>query len=93
MVNAEHPILTPRLAYLCMFEFLRQYYERGHSDEIGGLLSDLSLLEDGHPADPAQESDWEKAVRAVLAADATPTGYREADFVLIPKAPGPEGPS
>jgi hypothetical protein len=76
------PLLTPRQAYLCMFEFLRQYYARGQSDEIGGLLGSLSVLTDGLPADPAQASDWANAVRAVMAAESTPAGYREADFRL-----------
>ena len=67
MAEATEPLLTPRQAYLAMLEFLRRYYERGQSDEIGGLLGGLSLLGDGQPADPAQTADWEWAVRAVLA--------------------------
>lgn len=74
--------LTPRQAYLCMFEFLRMYYERGHSDEIGGLLGSLSLLPDGQPADAAQAADWAKAVSTVLAADSRPGGYDGAEFKL-----------
>lgn len=67
-----------------MCEFLRRYYERGHSDEIGGLLGGLQLLPNGQSADPAYYScDWEMAVRDILAAESTPTGYREADFKLI----------
>jgi hypothetical protein len=74
--------LTPRQAYLVMFEFLRQRYERGPTDEIGGLLGDLSLLPDGGPADPALVGDFEQAVATVLAAEAVPDGYREADLKL-----------
>jgi hypothetical protein len=37
-------MLISHQAYLIMFEFLRQYYERGRLDEIGGLLGGLKLL-------------------------------------------------
>jgi hypothetical protein len=65
-----------------MFEFLRQYYERGRSDEIGGLLGGLSLLDDGNPADPAMQNDFEKALAVVLTAESTVAGYRGADFQI-----------
>lgn len=32
-----------------MFEFLRRHSERGPTDEVGGLLGNLSLLLDGSP--------------------------------------------
>jgi hypothetical protein len=69
--------LTPRQAYFCMFEFLRQHYERGPTDEVGGLLGSLSLLQDGQPADAAVTGDWAKAVDAVMNAE-TAGGYTEA---------------
>lgn len=65
-----------------MFEFLRRHYERGPTDEIGGLLGSLSLLTDGQPADSAMWFDWEEAVAAVLHAELMPEGYREADMRL-----------
>jgi hypothetical protein len=74
--------LTVRQAYLVMFEFLRQHYERGPTDEIGGLLGGLSLLRDGEPADAAMLGDFERAVAAVIAAEAKQSGYREADLEL-----------
>ena len=74
--------LTYRQAYFVMFEFLRRHYERGPSDEIGGLLGSLSLLPDGSPADPAMWPDWEQAVAAVLTAEQLPAGYRQADLNL-----------
>jgi hypothetical protein len=73
--------LTARQAYLCMFEFLRRHYERCPTDEVGGLLGDLSLLQDGQPADSANAADWAQAVTAVLAAEAA-GGYIEAAFRL-----------
>ncbi len=88
MVLDSELLMTPRQAYLAMFEFLRQYHHRGlrESDEIGGLLSGLSLLADGQPADAACASDWAQAVGAVLAAEASPTQYREAGFQLLADA-------
>lgn len=88
MAESSELLLTPRQAYLAMFEFLRQYHLRGLSEsaEIGGLLGGLSLLADGQPADPAYASDWAAAVGAVLAAEASPAGYREADFRLVADA-------
>lgn len=53
MDQTTQPTLTSHQAYLVMFEFLRRYYERGQSDEIGGLLGGLQLLPDGQSADPA----------------------------------------
>ncbi len=61
--------LSEHEAYLAMYAFLSDYYERGPSDEIGNLLSSLSLLPNGSPADPAFASDWEKACRAVHAGE------------------------
>jgi hypothetical protein len=49
------------LAYKTMFEYLSAYYQRGKSDEIGGMLGSMSFLKDGGTADPAVWSDWEKA--------------------------------
>ncbi|MBQ0799634.1 MAG: hypothetical protein KBT63_10145 [Porticoccaceae bacterium] len=62
--------LTSEQAYLAMFTFLEAYYERGKSDEIGGMLGSMSLLEDGGTADPAIAADWNEAVLKVLSGDA-----------------------
>jgi len=58
--------LTVRQAYLAMFEYLRQYYERGQSDEIGAMLGALSLLSDGGSVDPATLDDFLHSVDVVL---------------------------
>lgn len=50
--------------YKSMYLFLRGYWERTKSEDVGSLLSDLSLLPDGSPADPAAWSDWVAAVEA-----------------------------
>ena len=57
--------LSKKEAYLAMFAFLDAYYQLSPSDEIGGLLSNMSLLEDGVPADPAIYDDWIDAVEKV----------------------------
>ena len=58
--------VTIREAYLGMYEFLRRHYERGPTDEIGGLLGGLSTLPDGGSADPAMDQDFLEAIGAVL---------------------------
>jgi hypothetical protein len=75
-------VLTARQAYLVMFEFLRRHYERGPTDEIGGLLGSLSLLPDGKPADLAAEADFAEALAAVLDGEAQPGEYQKAALRL-----------
>jgi hypothetical protein len=58
--------MTEMQAYAAMFHFLKQLYNRTKSDELGGLLGDLSMLEDGHPADPAVWNDWQQAVKFAI---------------------------
>jgi hypothetical protein len=54
--------LTDKEAFLAMYSFLEAYYERGKSDDIGALLSGLSLLTDGGTADPGFWKDWLEAI-------------------------------
>ena len=58
--------LTKQEAYLAMYAFLEDYYSRGNSDEIGGMLGSMSLLEDGSTADPAMKQDWNDALERVF---------------------------
>jgi hypothetical protein len=60
-------ILSPEQAYLAMFAFLQNYWERGRSDDIAALLGSMSLLADGTPADQALATDWKDAVRVAVA--------------------------
>jgi hypothetical protein len=55
--------LTSKQAYAAMHVFLQTVYKHGGRD-IGGLLGDMSLLNDGGPADPSIEKFWTEAVRA-----------------------------
>lgn len=58
--------LTEQQAFEAMVLFLENFYEHTKSDDVGGLLGDLILLEDGSTADPAAWDDWMKCVSRVL---------------------------
>lgn len=58
--------LTEKEAFRAMFYFLVDYYRRTKSDEIGGILGDLSLRDDGMPMDPAAWIDWKNAVSKAI---------------------------
>jgi hypothetical protein len=50
-----------------MAQFLEQYYERvGRKAELAVILSEMQIMPDGRPADPAAWEDWLDAVRAAL---------------------------
>jgi hypothetical protein len=60
--------LTEKQAFVAMFRFLDDWWERnGRPDEVGTLLGSLNpdLASDGGPADPAMWTEWLTAVRAV----------------------------
>ena len=73
--------VTVRQAYLGMFEYLRRYYERGKSDEIGSMLGELSLLQDEGSADPAAMADFRSSIEAVIRAESE-GGYDAVNFRL-----------
>lgn len=54
------------LSYKAMLEYLKAYYQRGKSDEIGGMISSMSFLSDGSTADSAAWSDWEESFKIAL---------------------------
>ena len=58
--------LTEHQTFLAMYSFLEDYYQLTKSDDIGSLLSSMSLLADGRTADPAVEDEWREAVEKVL---------------------------
>jgi hypothetical protein len=57
--------MTDLRAYKIMFRFLEDRYSCLPSDDLGALLGELSLQEDGKPEDLAIVKDWERAVAAV----------------------------
>ncbi|MBI6871799.1 hypothetical protein [Clostridium aciditolerans] len=56
-------------AYKAMVSFLEKYYERTNSDEIGGLLSDMILIEQQSTADPAIWHDWLDCINQIKNTD------------------------
>ncbi len=65
----EKTKLTLQEAYAAMYKFLEHEYEMTGSDEIGGMLSSMSFLDDGGTADPAVWSDWIQAAEKVISGD------------------------
>jgi len=57
--------LTVQEGFAAMCLFLDDYYEQTHSDDIGALLGELQILEDGMTADPAMWDDWLACVNQV----------------------------
>jgi hypothetical protein len=58
----ENDKISVKTAYAAMYKFLESEYEMTKSDDIGGLLGGMSLLEDGSAADSAAWSDWLNAI-------------------------------
>ena len=58
--------ITEYQAFEAMKKFLEKYYRRTASDDVGSLLGDLQMLQDGVTADPAAWNDWIKCVQEVL---------------------------
>ena len=54
--------ITIQQAYKAMYLYLEGLYEMTGSDDLGGFLGSMSILEDGKPADSAVWSDWIEAV-------------------------------
>ncbi len=55
--------MTEKEAYLAMFSFLEDYYNRTKLDEIGSLLSGMCIMSDEMPMDKAYWYEWKKAVQ------------------------------
>lgn len=59
-------MMTDSQAYAAMFHFLKELYDRTKSDDLGGFLGAMALMEDGSMADPAMRRAWERAVEYAL---------------------------
>jgi len=60
-------VMTDKQAYAAMFHFLEEHWKRTKSDDVGGLLGAMSMLQDGPTtADPAIAHDWRRAVGYAL---------------------------
>ncbi|MEP6467039.1 MAG: hypothetical protein ABJB05_12085 [Parafilimonas sp.] len=63
----ENNNLTTREAYIAMIFFLEDTLTRIKSDDLAGLLGDLSINnDDNKPMDPAMWKDWLNAVQKTL---------------------------
>lgn len=54
--------LSVEQAYAAMYCYLCGLYEATGSNDLGGFLGGMSLLDDNKPADPAIWGDWLRAV-------------------------------
>ena len=72
-------LITVEQAYIAMFEYWLEVYKRTNSDEIGNVLSELSILEDGSSADPAAIKDWSRVVDRVV------KGKYDIKFKILPE--------
>ncbi|MGN9163739.1 hypothetical protein ACTNDY_00440 [Tissierellaceae bacterium HCP3S3_D8] len=57
--------LTIKEAFESMVKYLEMYYERTDSEDIGSLLGDMILLEDGITSDPAVWNDWITCIKII----------------------------
>jgi hypothetical protein len=64
MSKIDTPTLTDHQAFLAMYSYLEQFYERTQSDDVATILGGLSLLPDGTFADPASSQEWADACAA-----------------------------
>lgn len=62
----EKEFLKSLQAFNVMRNFLEGYYERTSSDDVGSLLGDLQILQDGSTTDSAAWDDWMDAINKVL---------------------------
>jgi hypothetical protein len=74
--------MTEQQAYAAVFHFLEEFWKRTKSDDVGMLLSSMSILQDGQPADAAITADWQEAVEYAL------KGGKPAPLILKPGIKG-----
>ena len=65
MENNTKKNLTKLEAFKAMEDFLIKYYKRTSSDDVGSLLGDMQILEDGTTADSAAWEDWIESIEKV----------------------------
>lgn len=58
--------LTYLEAFKVMSCFLEEYYNRTLSEDIGALLGEIQILEDGKTADPAAWQDWINCIQTII---------------------------
>lgn len=58
--------LTYFEAFKAMSCFLEKYYDQTSSDDVGSLLGEMRILENGSTADPAAWEDWLNCIYKVI---------------------------
>ena len=61
-MDNKEKTLTLDDAYDAMVDYLEKYYEKTKSDDIGLLVGDMMLFDDGISTDPAALDDWNQSV-------------------------------
>jgi hypothetical protein len=64
--RGKHEISTEEHA--AMFRFLDAYDNQTYSNDVGGLLGQLSMLREGTTFAPGDERQWRKAVSLAVTA-------------------------
>jgi len=54
--------LSVKKAYVAMYKYLEEYYDITKSHDVDSMLGDMSLLQDGQPADNAVTNKWLRAI-------------------------------
>jgi hypothetical protein len=83
---SEEDTISVGTALRAMFLFWNDVYIRTRSGEVGDVLSDLSLLEDGSTADPAAFEDFCRCIERVNTDDG-----REAVRLVLAGHPRKQG--
>lgn len=63
-MNQEADLISIKDAYNAMFRYLENLYALTKSEDLGGFLGSMIILEDGKPADPAIWGDWLEAIES-----------------------------
>ena len=71
--------LSTHQAYLAMYSFLEELYSEYGFDQLGPVLSNMSLLSDGGSADPATYHDFLRAIEKAKA------GQVNASLIILKK--------
>lgn len=58
--------MTIEQTYRAMFIYLDEYYKRNPKAELGQVLGEIQLMDDGRPFDPAVFEDWKEAVEKAM---------------------------
>jgi hypothetical protein len=72
--------VTNLQAFNIMKQYLNSFYHKTKSDDIGSLLGDIWLLEDGLTADPAAWEDWVDSIKSII------PGFKNHDQLTLEQA-------